>query len=122
MYMASFDNRMNLLGFDMIYELEYSSGGVKPGAFIDVAVNRRASAAIIVHNHPNGPLFPTEGDRQTNMVVSAALESTNVCLLEHYVISGNGYIGFMNSVRVPFAQRSAAIESFLASKKKFTPS
>lgn len=100
----SLDNNMKLIGVDKLYEIDFASGGVTPKPFIDAAVRRAASIGVIVHNHPHGPLCPTEGDRQSNMLVQNALNNIGVFLAEHYVICGNDYLGFMTHLRTAFSQ------------------
>ena len=100
----SFDNKMKLIGLDKLYDLDFSSGAVVPKPFLDTAVRRSTSVAVIAHNHPFGPLCPTEGDRETNFLVYDALERAGVFLAEHFIISGDGYLGFMNHMDAVFAQ------------------
>lgn len=91
------DNNMHLIRCDTLYDLDYDSAAVTPKSFIDCALRNRASVAISAHSHPHGPLFPTEGDRATNLLVTNTLKSVGVNHLEHYVVSGDRYIGIMNS-------------------------
>ncbi len=114
----SLDNGLRLIAADELYSFDYSSGGIKTRPFIDALVNRGASVAVIAHNHPYGPLCPTEGDRQTNRVVEDALNSIGVVLLEHYVVCGGRFVGFMNHLSHAFAQKPA-LNKFYESKRSF---
>lgn len=114
--MVSLDNSMNLLGLDVIGSVDYSSGGIKPAAFLKNAVGRGASVAIIAHNHPYGLAYPSEGDRQTNIYVESSLRAAGVMLAEHYIISGERYLGFMNHISTAFSQKPA-LERFFKSKE-----
>ena len=100
----SFDNRMKLIAVDELYQLDFSSGAVVPKPFLDAAVFRSASVAVIAHNHPFGPLYPTEGDRQTNLMLQNALDTVGVLLAEHVIVSGNSYVGFMTHLNSMFSQ------------------
>lgn len=100
----SFDNKMKLIGVDELYNFDFSSGAVVPKPFLDTAVFRSTSIAVIAHNHPFGPLCPTEGDRETNVLIHGALEHVGVFLAEHFIISGDSYLGFMNHMSSIFAQ------------------
>ena len=113
--LLSFDNKMRLVGCDKMYDIDYASGGIKPAPFIDVAVKRRASVAIIAHNHPYGPMIPSEGDIATNKLIAAALESAGVTLAEHYIITGEKYVGFMHNLNSAF-DKDSAVKRFLESK------
>lgn len=85
------DNNMRLIEKKTVYELDYSSAGVRAKAFVDAAVAARASVVISAHNHPHGPCCPCEGDRVTNDIITSALESIGVLHAEHYVVSGSLY-------------------------------
>ena len=113
--LMSFDNDMRLLGIDEMYECDYSSAAVKTDKFIDSALKRGATVAIIAHNHPYGPICPTDGDRATNDLIGRALSKVGVFLAEHYVVCGDRYFGFMNHFNEMFAQKPRVAE-FIRSK------
>ena len=100
-----------------ICDIDYDSGGVKAEPFISAAMNSRAAVVIIAHNHPYGPPFPTVGDKATNKMVSEALEASGVLLAEHFVVSGNKFVGFMNNLSTAFSQ-FCDVERFYESKRK----
>ncbi len=114
----SLDNGLRLIGADELYSFDYASGGVKPRPFVDTVIKRGASVAIVAHNHPYGPLCPTEGDRQTNVIINDALLSIDVVLLEHYLVCGDRFVGFMNHLDTIFAQKPA-LSKFFESKRSF---
>ena len=115
--MLVFDNRMSLLGYSEMYELDYSSGAVKPEAFIDFAIKNRASVAITAHSHPYGPLFPTVGDMATNKAVSAALTGAGITHVEHYIVSGDKYLGIERQFSLSLVQ-SPELDRFYKSREK----
>ena len=116
--MLSLDNSMRLISTDVVYSLDYSSGAVRPSAFMDIAVRRRASVVVVAHNHPYGPICPTEGDLATNVLISANLANIGITLVEHYVISGDKYFGFMNEKIDGVFRQKYAVEKFLKSKRR----
>lgn len=92
--MALFDNNMHLISLVEVYNMDFESGGIKSGPFVDAAVAANASLAILAHNHTYGPPCATIADIETNKMVYEALIATDVELLEHFIISGNEYISF----------------------------
>ena len=112
-----FDNDMRLLGIEKMYTCDYSSAAVKSERFMDAALKRGATVVIIAHNHPYGPLCPTEGDRATNNMIQSALSNVGVLLAEHYVVCGSRYVGFMNHLESMFAGKPR-IARFLQSKRE----
>ncbi len=111
----------DLLPIDIIdmCEVDFQSAAVKPKPFVEAALGCRASVAILAHNHPFGPLFPSEGDRANNEIISSLLAELGVKLIEHYIVSGNSYSGFMVRFDKKLAERER-IEEFIASKNRLT--
>ncbi len=91
-----FNSRLEKICMKKIYDVDFASAAVKPDAFVNPAVEHGAAAAVIVHVHPFGPLYPTLGDYETNKLIGEALATVGVELAEHYIISGSMYIGIMH--------------------------
>ena len=100
-----FDNSMSLISVHDIADCDYESAAIKPKIFIDLAMSEGASVAIIAHNHPYGPLGYTDGDRQTHRLIYTALNGVDVLCLEHYVVSGDRYVGMTDNSPHSFLQR-----------------
>ncbi len=111
------NSKMEYLDCRPMYELDYDSAAVKAEPFIDVAIRARAAVAIIAHNHPYGPPFPTVGDKATNNMMAEALAQSGVLLAEHYVVSGKKFVGFMNNLTMAFSQYSD-VARFFESKRR----
>ena len=88
-----FDSNMHLLGIEKMYDLDFSSGGVKSGRFLDEAIRKRATVVISAHLHPHGPFYPTPGDSATNSLLTDDLAMAGIVHAEHYIISGGNYAG-----------------------------
>ena len=112
------NSKLEYLSFASLYAVDYSSGGVKADRFIEEALKARASVAVIAHNHPFGPAFPSAGDIATNNMIEASLSGVGIMLLEHYVVSGGRFTGFMKHLNAPFSQ-PVEIGRFLRSKETF---
>lgn len=113
--MLLLDNDMGLITVKTLYNADFESAAVKTKGFIDCAVEYGASVAMLAHIHPYGPLFPTYGDIATNAMVRDALKKAGVQLVEHYVVTNEGFVGFMANLNAAFRQ-TAAIRRFLVSK------
>ncbi|MBR2650850.1 MAG: RadC family protein [Clostridia bacterium] len=106
--MVCLDNAMRIISTTDVYGLDYSSAGVRAQGFIDVAIKNNAPVAVIAHCHPYGSICPSEGDRETQHHVEKALEDASIILVEHYIISGTSFFGFMSkNLRSYFEQRPA---------------
>lgn len=55
----------------------------------------RASAVIIAHNHPMGPLEPSYEDREITRTIKAAGKTLGIWLLDHIIFNKNGHYSFM---------------------------
>lgn len=90
-------NRANhVLG---IYNL--SKGGTA-GTVVDikilfaVALKCNATSIIVAHNHPSGRLKPSLQDIEITKKIKGASELLDIKLLDHLIISKNGYYSFTN--------------------------
>ena len=82
--MMLFDNRMRFIDYAVIYDFDYSS------------------IAVTAHTHPHGPLFPTAGDMATNSAVCSALNRAGISHAEHYIISGDRFLGVTHQIKLAF--------------------
>lgn len=90
-------NRANhVLG---IYNL--SKGGTA-GTIVDVkllfavALKCNATSIIVAHNHPSGRLKPSVQDIEITKKIKEASKFLNIKLLDHLIISKDGYYSFTN--------------------------
>lgn len=67
---------------------------VMPRKIAEAALNNKSSAVIIAHNHPGGTLKPSQNDIDATVAVKAALQTLDITVLDHIIISGNKYFSF----------------------------
>jgi len=78
-----------------------SKGGIT-GTVVDlrlifaVALKCNATGIIICHNHPSGKLLPSETDITLTKSIGKCSELLGVSLLDHLIISKNGFYSFSN--------------------------
>jgi DNA repair protein RadC len=58
-------------------------------------ITDRASAVIVAHNHPAGPLEPSKEDRKITAQLKAAGETLGIRLLDHIIFNHKGYYSFL---------------------------
>lgn len=114
--MMLLDNRMRLIDVSVLYEVDYCSGAVRAEKFIEYALKKRASVAIIAHTHPHGPLYPSHEDIVTNGMIVDALASVGVGLAEHFVVMGDAFVGTMGGGGHTL-MHSNELEKFLKSRE-----
>ena len=92
MFVAVYMNKAN-----MVANIEVLSSGGTSSTVVDVkliaqgAILSNASAVIIAHNHPSGNLSPSRSDIVLTEKTKAALELFDIQLLDHLILSNNGY-------------------------------
>ena len=109
------DNSMIPIKTKLMYNIDYDNATVNPKPFIKEGIRSNASVAVIAHTHPHGPLYPSMGDRATNTLLKEALSSVGIYLVEHYVVCGNDFVGFMNHSRIGLKQ-FVVVDKFVESK------
>jgi len=62
-----------------------------------VALKTLAKSVIISHNHPSGNLKPSEADRQLTRRIKEALKLFDISLLDHIIVTNQGYYSFAES-------------------------
>jgi len=61
------------------------------------AIADRASAIIVAHNHPAGPLDPSSADIEATRQLKAAGDVIGIHLLDHIIFNRAGYFSFLES-------------------------
>lgn len=64
---------------------------LRPADVLQPVIARRASAFILVHNHPSGDYRPSGADVQLTLKLGALAEEIGVWLLDHIIIAAQGY-------------------------------
>lgn len=76
-----------------------SKGGIDR-AIVDVrvllrkALETQAVGIILCHNHPSGALQPSNADLETTATVRKAAQCLDIRLLDHVIVSSQGYFSF----------------------------
>lgn len=99
---AYLDSGLRLMkdGVQRLQEGTVDRAAVYPREVMAAALRRGASAIVVAHNHPGGGLEPSDHDvRLTQMLVKAA-EPLGIRVLEHLIISPEGYYSFRRNNRI----------------------
>jgi DNA repair protein RadC len=82
-----------------------SQGGIT-GTVCDIklvakyAIDSLASSVILAHNHPSGTLRPSDADVMVTEKVKNALQLLDVTLLDHVILTADGYYSFADRGRI----------------------
>ena len=69
---------------------------VYPREIVKKALMRKATAVILVHNHPSGDPKPSQADIAVSKLLVQALDPIGVRLHDHLIISVSGYCSLRN--------------------------
>lgn len=78
---------------------EGTADNVRPSVrtIVARALHSNASALIAAHNHPSGVAEPSESDRLLTQDVIAACRPIGINVLDHVIVTENGYYSFADS-------------------------
>jgi DNA repair protein RadC len=85
----------------VIYKSQLSKGGIT-GTVVDVrlifktALEHNATSVILCHNHPSGKLLASDADKEITKKLKLAGEQLDVKVLDHIIITENGYFSFQD--------------------------
>ncbi|MCX5781198.1 MAG: DNA repair protein RadC [Elusimicrobia bacterium] len=88
------DSSNHLLLSKKVHDGTVNKSVVYPRKVVEYALLNKAAGVIIAHNHPSGSLKPSEDDLKTTSAVKNALETVDISLLDHVLITKNGYLSF----------------------------
>ena len=71
-----------------------NSAIINPREVFFDAVQARASAVILAHNHPSGIVSPSQEDIETTRRLCSAADLLGISVLDHIIITKNEYFSF----------------------------
>lgn len=85
-------NRQNLtIGFAKLSQGGINSTIIDPRIVAHYAVKALATSVILCHNHPSGNILPSDSDLQLTKKVFAGLELLDIVLLDHLILTSEGF-------------------------------
>jgi len=86
------DRRNRVLEIVEIYQGSVSSSQIRVGEIFQAAINRHASALIVIHNHPSGDPTPSPDDVAVTRAIVQAGKLLDIELLDHLVIGQGKWV------------------------------
>lgn len=86
---VSLDNRHTVLSLDVIAKGSVDSVSVDSRKVVNMLINKKATNAILVHNHPNGYAVPSGVDLEQTREIVDTLHRIGVTVLDHIIIAEN---------------------------------
>lgn len=79
---------------EILQEGTIDQTAVYPRKIIEQALQEKAAALILVHNHPSGHPEPSVQDRQLTTAIISAAATLDIRVHDHIIIGRNGYRSF----------------------------
>jgi DNA repair protein RadC len=80
------DNRHRVRGFEELFRGTIDGASVHPREVVKRALSVRASAVILVHNHPSGVAEPSRADELITVRLRDALALVDIRVLDHIIV------------------------------------
>ncbi len=96
MYCIFLNCRNRVIAIEKMFEGTITQMAVYPRELIKRIIELKATAAILVHNHPSGDPSPSREDKTLTMKVGVVMTGIDVLLHDH-VIVGDGYYSMADS-------------------------
>ncbi len=85
------DVKFRVIGEEVMQRGTINQVAIHPREVVKMAMEKKASALILVHNHPSGDVKPSRADVEITKQIKQALEAINILLLDHIIISKYDY-------------------------------
>ena len=83
--------KFRVIGEEVMQRGTINQVAIHPREVVKMAMEKKASALILVHNHPSGDVKPSRADVEITKQIKQALEAINISLLDHIIISKYDY-------------------------------
>lgn len=94
MYILYLNSQNKLIHSETLSEGTVSETVVLPRKIVENALKHNATTVIISHNHPSGLPEPSDKDNTMTEQVKNALQTVNITLQEHIIISDDGFYSY----------------------------
>jgi len=93
-WMFSLDSKYSIIKENLISKGLIDKAPVYPRKIIEQAVQQKAFAILLVHNHPNGNLKASEQDITITKAINIPAKVLNIELYDHIIVTGSDYLSF----------------------------
>ena len=67
---------------------------IHPREVVKAALDRHATAVVLIHNHPSGRVEPSTDDREITRKIEEACTAVSIKVLDHIIVGDNQYFSF----------------------------
>ena len=88
------DAQHRLINLVELFRGTLTQTSVYPREVVCLALERRAAAVILAHNHPSGATDPSQADIALTRILKEALALVDVRVLDHFVVAAGSTASF----------------------------
>lgn len=92
--MLHLDNQHRLITLEVLFRGTIDGAAVYPREVVKSVLGNNSSAVIFTHNHPSGIAEPSAADIAITRRLQVALNTIDVRVLDHLVVSGEDAVSF----------------------------
>jgi len=85
------NSQNEIIAEEIVQEGTVDQTVVYPRKVLELALKHKATALILVHNHPSGSLKPSAADRELTRALVKAAKTINLTVHDHLIVSRQGY-------------------------------
>ena len=85
------NSQNEIIAEEVVQEGTVDQTVVYPRKVLELALKHKATALILVHNHPSGNLKPSASDRELTRALVKAAKTLNLTVHDHLIVSRQGY-------------------------------
>lgn len=89
------NNSNRIVGDEILFVGTIDKSAIYPREILEKALNYKAKGVIFAHNHPSGNIRPSKQDIQLTEHMQEVLSLVDIKLLEHIIITSDGYFSFL---------------------------
>ncbi|MBN1382978.1 MAG: DNA repair protein RadC [Deltaproteobacteria bacterium] len=88
------DSQNKIIDIEILQEGIVNQAVVYPRKVVENALKQKASALILVHNHPSGFLKPSEADIRLTKIIKETAKMLDILIHDHIIIGENRFFSF----------------------------
>jgi DNA repair protein RadC len=85
------NSQNEIIAEEIVQEGTVDQTVVYPRKVLELALKHKATALILVHNHPSGSLKPSAADRELTKALVKAAKTLHLTVHDHLIVSRQGY-------------------------------
>jgi DNA repair protein RadC len=97
------NTKNEIIDYETIHEGTVDRAVIYPRRIVESALAHHAAGLLLVHNHPSGHIEPSEDDKQITRTIIEAARTMDIRVLDHIIVTKNGYFSFMEKRLLPEA-------------------